>query len=127
MEFGLVHACPIYETPGPGFDLLVIVTFLICLIRSAREEPLITFGTIVSGFHQTRPRVQQPAIRRIRNLFSPVHLHALRSQIRCAYCHDLIIENESQRCPECRTLHHSECFIDGGCAIFGCTFARTLR
>ena len=126
MEFGVVRLCePSFPLP-PGFILFVFVAFLIFVIRSVRTDPFVTFRTILAARNQRSvPAQAGPAFRQIRKIFSPVHLHALQSQIRCAYCRDLIGDPiKSQRCPDCRSLHHSECFDDGGCAIFGCTFSQ---
>jgi hypothetical protein len=45
-----------------------------------------------------------------------------QTPIECVYCHTQIkTESIVVRCPVCRTIHHPECWKDGGgCAVFGC-------
>lgn len=53
---------------------------------------------------------------------TPILLIYSQTPIECGYCHTPIkTETEVVRCPVCRTIHHPECWRDGGgCAIFGC-------
>jgi hypothetical protein len=53
---------------------------------------------------------------------TPVLLVYSQTPIECVYCHTPIkTENVVVRCPICRTIHHPECWKDGGgCAVFGC-------
>lgn len=123
MEFGTMHI-HVNDSPPVEFYLFMIVVLMIISIRSCREEPYIAFGSIVSGIGYKRALFRpEKRFLIVRRFISPVHLQELRSQIRCAYCRDLIDGSiQPQRCPYCRTMHHSECFRDAGCAIFGCRF-----
>jgi Prokaryotic RING finger family 1 len=51
-----------------------------------------------------------------------IPIHTIESENRCAYCKEMIHEEDSViQCSVCKTPHHSDCFaLNGKCAVFGC-------
>jgi hypothetical protein len=58
-----------------------------------------------------------------------IPIHSVESQMRCAYCKELILENVPVTyCSACNTPHHPECFqLNGRCAVFGCNSNRHVE
>jgi hypothetical protein len=61
--------------------------------------------------------------------YPEIPVHSLESQMRCAYCKELILENVPVTyCSACNTPHHPECFqLNSRCAVFGCNSNRHVE